>query len=127
MPFDSSAPYATYADNVGNILLYQGSVAYRQTSPGTYTTVTTQHANPAAVAQPIPNFPSGAQTFSTSDTAYLPAPSIIYVGGAGNVKVTTAQGDDVTFNGLLAGQVIPVQVIRVWTTSLTATNLLRVS
>ena len=126
MPFDASSAYATYADNVGNILYYQSNVAYRQTSPGTYTVVNTQHANPPALAQSIPNFPSSAQTFSTSDTAYLSTPSIIYVGGAGNVKVTTAQGDDVTFNGLLAGQVIPVQVIRVWTSSLTATNLLRI-
>lgn len=74
----------------------------------------------------FPMFPGSASTVSTSDTVNLPAPSIIYVGGAGAVKVTTAQGDDVTFSGLQAGQVIPVQVIRVWTTGLTATNLLRI-
>jgi len=74
----------------------------------------------------FPMFPGGATTFTNSDTAYLESPSVIYVGGAGNVKVTTAQGDDTTFNGLQTGQVIPVQVIRVWSTGTTATNLLRV-
>lgn len=74
----------------------------------------------------FPMFPGGATTITTSDTTNLPTPSVIYVGGAGAVKVTTAQGDDVTFSGLQAGTVIPVQVIRVWTSGLTATNLLRI-
>jgi len=74
----------------------------------------------------FPMFPGGATTFTSSDTVYLATPSVIYVGGAGSVKVTTAQGDDTLFVGLQAGQVIPVQVIRVWATGTTATNLLRV-
>jgi len=74
----------------------------------------------------FPMFPGGATTFTNSDTEYLPTPSVIYVGGTGNVKVTTAQGDDTTFLGLQPGQVIPVQVIRVWATGTTAINLLRI-
>ena len=74
----------------------------------------------------FPMFPGGATTFTNSDTNYLATPSVIYVGGAGSVKVTTAQGDDTTFVGLQAGQVIPVQVIRVWSTGTTATSLLRI-
>lgn len=74
----------------------------------------------------FPMFPGGAETFTNSDTVNLPSPSVIYVGGAGNVKVTTAQGDEVTFVGLQAGAVIPVQVIRVWSTGTTATSLLRI-
>jgi hypothetical protein len=74
----------------------------------------------------FPMFPGGATTFTSSDTVNLTTPSVIYVGGAGSVKVTTVQGDDTTFVGLQAGQVIPVQVIRVWSTGTTATNLLRV-
>ena len=74
----------------------------------------------------FPMFPGGAATFSNSDTVNLESPSVIYVGGAGNVKVTTAQGDEVTFIGLQMGSVIPVQVIRVWSTGTTATNLLRI-
>jgi len=74
----------------------------------------------------FPMFPGGATTFTNSDTDYLPTPSVIYVGGTGNVKVTTAQNDDTTFIGLQPGQVIPVQVIRVWATGTTAINLLRI-
>lgn len=74
----------------------------------------------------FPMFPGGAATFSKSDTVNLASPSVIYVGGAGDVKVTTAQGDEVTFVGAIAGTVLPVQVIRVWNTGTSATNLLRV-
>lgn len=74
----------------------------------------------------FPMYPGGATTVAQSDTVNLPTPSIIYVGGGGTVKVTTAQGDDVTFFGLVAGTVIPVQVIRVWSSVTTATNLLRI-
>ena len=51
-------------------------------------------------------------------------PRAIYVGGAGNVKVTTIGGDTVTFSGALAGTIIPVRVTRVFSTGTTATNLL---
>lgn len=74
----------------------------------------------------FPMFPGGAKTVTTSDTVNLSYPSVIYVGVGGNARVLTAQGDDVIFNGLLAGQVIPVQVIRVFATSTTATNLLAI-
>lgn len=74
----------------------------------------------------FPMYPGGAASFTASDTVNLPTASVIYVGGSGTAKVTTAQGDDVIFVGLVAGTVIPVQVIRVWATGLTATNLLRI-
>jgi len=51
-------------------------------------------------------------------------PRAIYVGGAGNVKVTTLGGDTVTFSGALAGTILPVRVARVFSTGTTATNLL---
>jgi hypothetical protein len=43
-------------------------------------------------------------------------PCVLYVGGAGDLKVTTAGGDEVTFKGLNAGVFLPVQVIRAWAT-----------
>jgi hypothetical protein len=70
----------------------------------------------------FPMFPGDAGAITVSDTVNLAQPSIIYVGAAGNVKVTTAQGTDVTFVGLQAGQVIPVQVRRVWSTGTTVTT-----
>ena len=74
----------------------------------------------------FPMYPGGATAITPSDTNNLDSPSVVYVGGSGNVQVTTAQGDQVVFSGLSAGQVIPVQVIRVWATLTTATNLLRI-
>jgi hypothetical protein len=74
----------------------------------------------------FPMYPGGATAVTLSDTVNLATPSVIYVGSGGNVKVTTAQGDDVTFTGLLSGSIIPVQVIRVWATGTSATSLVRV-
>jgi len=48
---------------------------------------------------------------------------VLYVGGAGNIRVLTAGEDDVTFFGVAAGTFIPVQVKRVFATSTTATNI----
>jgi hypothetical protein len=74
----------------------------------------------------FPMYPGGAVAVTPSDTVNLANPSVVYVGVGGSVKVTTAQGDDVTFAGLIAGTVIPVQVIRVWSTGTTASSLVRV-
>ena len=37
----------------------------------------------------------------------------LYVGGAGNVRVTTIGQDIVTFSGALAGKILPIQVLKV--------------
>ena len=77
----------------------------------------------------FPMFPGDAAAVTPNDSVDLAEPSVIYVGGFGTtgaVKVTTAQGTDVTFLGVPAGFVIPVQVRRVWNTGTTATNLIRI-
>jgi hypothetical protein len=48
---------------------------------------------------------------------------VLYVGGAGDVSVTTVGGNDVTFKGINAGQFIPVNVVKV-TASTTATDII---
>lgn len=50
----------------------------------------------------------------------------LYIGGAGNVKVTTIGGDIVTFTAPTVGQVLPVQVIKLHSevTSATLINAL---
>ena len=72
----------------------------------------------------FPMYPGSAFAITPSNSANLANVSVVYVGGSGNVRVTTAQGDDETFVGLVAGTVIPVQVLKVWSTSTTATNLI---
>lgn len=48
----------------------------------------------------------------------------VYVGGAGDAVCVMADGTEVTFTGLLAGQVYPIQVKQVKSTSTTATALI---
>ena len=74
----------------------------------------------------FPMYPGGAAVVTPSDTINLATPSVVFVGGAGNVQVTTAQGDQVVFYNMPAGMVIPVQVLRVWSSLTTATNLIRI-
>lgn len=47
----------------------------------------------------------------------------LYVGGTGDVKVTSITGDVVTFVGVPAGMVLPIRVKRVWATGTTATAI----
>lgn len=50
--------------------------------------------------------------------------SVMYIGGAGNIKVTTVAGDIVTFSGVLGGSFFPVNVLKVFSTGTTATNII---
>lgn len=74
----------------------------------------------------FPMFPGSAEAIVTSDSANLETPSVVYVGTSGNVKVTTPQGSEATFVNVASGTVIPVQVLKVWATGTTATNLVRI-
>lgn len=63
-----------------------------------------------------------AELITKSDTGTLPhPPSLVYVGGTGNVNVLTARGDTILFSGVPAGTVLPVQVRQVLSTNTTAT------
>lgn len=48
----------------------------------------------------------------------------LYVGVAGNVKVTMESGEEVTFVGVPAGYILPIRVKIVWSTGTTATTML---
>jgi hypothetical protein len=66
----------------------------------------------------------GATALTLHDTNELaPYARALYIGGAGNLKVTTADGSVVTFNGLTAGSVLPVRTKIAWATGSTATNV----
>lgn len=73
----------------------------------------------------FPMYPGDAAPVTASDTAVF-EPSVIYVGVAGDVVVTTMQGSQVTFKNVIAGTCVPVQVIKVWNTNTTASSLVRV-
>jgi len=73
----------------------------------------------------FPMFPGDAASVTPSDTNTF-TPSVIYAGGGGIIRVMTAQGTDVTFNSLQPGSVLPLQVIRVYSSTTTATNIVRI-
>ena len=70
--------------------------------------------------------PVNGAAVSKNDDNDLPYLARVYVGGTGAVKVTTGDGDVVTFSGVPAGDVLPVLVRRVWSTGTTATNMVAV-
>jgi len=47
----------------------------------------------------------------------------LYVGGAGNIVLVTAGGDEVTLNSVPAGTFAPIRTARVKDTGTTATNI----
>lgn len=49
---------------------------------------------------------------------------VLYVGTGGTLKVTTIGGDEVTFTGIVSGTFVPVQVLRVWATGTSASNII---
>lgn len=63
-----------------------------------------------------------ATAITLSDSAQVLCRAI-YVGGAGNLKVTTVGGDAITLNGLTAGSIIPLECSVLWSTGSTATNI----
>ena len=72
-----------------------------------------------------------AASVTPSDTANVPSVSggtnngcVLYIGSAGNLRVQTVGGDDVTFNNINTGAFIPVQIVRVYATGTTASNIL---
>jgi hypothetical protein len=73
-----------------------------------------------------------ANIFTTTAQAYVVYPDspqsgmgnpgcFLYVGGTGNVSVITVGNDLITFNGVPAGTTLPIQVLKLRSTSTTAT------
>jgi hypothetical protein len=48
---------------------------------------------------------------------------VLYVGTGGNVRVLTVGGDDVVFTNVQDGSFLPIQVLRVFATNTTASNI----
>lgn len=48
----------------------------------------------------------------------------LYIGSGGAIKVTTRNGDILTFAGLQTGTILPVYVVRLWSTGTTASLII---
>lgn len=73
----------------------------------------------------FPMFPGDAASVTPSDSTLF-NPSVLYCGSGGIVRVRTAQGTDITFNSIQPGSILPLQVIRVYSSTTTATNIVRI-
>lgn len=66
-----------------------------------------------------------AAAVTPSDSAVIPVTRGLFIGGGGTVKVDMAvDGAAITFNALVAGTILPVQVTRVYSTGTTATSII---
>lgn len=75
--------------------------------------------------------PARATAVTKSDTVDIPNPGngqvegcVLYVGTGGILRVLTAGGDDVTLKNVPNGTFIPLQVIRVFASTTTATDII---
>lgn len=68
----------------------------------------------------------GAVAVTPSNTTTIVGKAI-YVGGAGNVAVTTVAGNVVTFTAPPVGTVIPISFTKIMATNTTATLLIALS
>ena len=50
--------------------------------------------------------------------------AVLFIGTAGNLKVTTAGGDEITFQGVNTGTFFPVNVVKVFATGTSADNII---
>jgi len=80
------------------------------------------------------NFARGAKSVANTAQSITPADSdltspveALWVGGSGNVKITTLDGSVVTLVGIIAGSLIPIAVKRVWSSDTTATSIVGLS
>ena len=48
----------------------------------------------------------------------------LFIGTAGNIKVTTHEGSDVTFNNVGNGEFLPIAVKKIFATGTTASNII---
>ena len=66
----------------------------------------------------------GADLLPHSDTQDVPVTRALYIGGTGNVHVTMADGQTVTFEAVPQGMILPIQISRLWTTNTTASYII---
>lgn len=65
----------------------------------------------------------GAADVTPSDTVPVETTRAIYVGGAGNLKVTMQDGSVAVFTAVPIGIVLKIRATLIWATGTTATNL----
>jgi hypothetical protein len=66
----------------------------------------------------------GAKAVAPSDTVNDGSWAGLWSGSGGIIKLTTEENNDVVFNNVPAGTILPIATLRVWSSTTTATNVL---
>jgi len=111
------------AGNFINLNVAVGDVVYNTTDSTAATVVSVSSASVivlnadifAATSKTYVIYQQSAQTGSGNTGAFL------FIGGAGNVAVTTLGNDEIIFNAVPVGTILAVQVLKVKSTGTTAT------
>lgn len=75
-------------------------------------------------AQPGMIQPAGCGESLSITTSVSALTRAVWVGGAGNMRVTLENGSTLTFDGIAAGTLMPIRVTMLKSLSTTATNII---
>ena len=115
---NTSVVVASLVSSTSNFLTSRvatGDIVYNTTDGSAATVLLVVNATTLLLNADI--FTATAKDFvvyqASSQTTIGNQGCFLYIGGAGNVKVTTIGQDILTFSGALAGTVLPIQVLKV--------------
>ncbi len=69
--------------------------------------------------------PENVADVTLNDTTVLAPAGILFIGGAGNLKLTASHSGTATFMNLAAGSFLRIRTKIAWTTTSTVTNVIR--
>jgi len=107
--------------NFTSLGIQVGDIVYNTTTSTAATVTNVDSATQLSLNANIMTSTNAYTLYSGTNIAGSTEPCVLYVGTSGNIKVVTAGGDEVTFVGVSG--FFPVQVVRVFATGTTATNI----
>ena len=97
--------------------IYPGNIVYDMSTGAAATIIDVSPATPTILTLNVNIFGAGEDYVIYQSSPMAGGQNtgcVLYVGTGGDVKVTTAGNDIVTFVGIQNGTFIPVQVLKVW-------------
>lgn len=112
--------------NFPALQIYPGNIVYNTTTGAAATITDVSPATPTTLTLNA-NIFIGGQNYIIYQSSPMAGGQntgcVLYVGTGGDVRVTTAGNDIVTFVGVQNGSFLPVQVVKVWNTGASANIL----
>ena len=118
---DSTKNFSSSGVNPLNVQV--GDIVYNTTSSLAATVTNVDSATQLSLNANIMTATDAYTLYLGTNTAGSIEPCVLYVGGGGEITVTTAGGDVVNLVGIASGTFLPVQVIRV-NSVVTATDII---